>query len=125
MNKGISINLSAIGFDKRYSLYIDGTIIDTTAAANIAISSKNEVRLMDKDGKKRRIRLKKLYRQAFNREYCIDDIENLYGERWKPVSGTNGRYYISDCGSKGFTHLLYKRYPQNGTSQYPKNETRR
>ena len=114
MNKGISINLSAIGFDKRYSLYIDGTIIDTTAAANIAISSKNEVRLMDKDGKKRRIRLKKLYRQAFNREYCIDDIENLYGERWKPVSGTNGRYYISDCGRLksycGYSARLIKPY---------------
>lgn len=57
MNKGISINLSAIGFDKRYLIYIDGSIVDTTAAAHVVISQTNEVRLIDKDGKKRRIRL--------------------------------------------------------------------
>lgn len=114
MNKGISINLSAIGFDKRYLIYIDGSIVDINAAADVTISQNNEVRLMDKNGNKRRIRLKKLYRQAFNKEYCIDDIENLSGERWKPIGGTNGRYYISDSGRLksycGYSARLIKPY---------------
>lgn len=114
MNKGISINLSAIGFDKRYSLCIDGTIIDIIAATNVDVSSKNEVCLIDKDGKKRRVRLKKLFRQALNKEYCRDTTKNLSGEHWKPVEGTNGRYHVSDCGRLksycGYSARLIKPY---------------
>lgn len=98
MNKDISTNLSAIGFDNRYTMYIDGTIIDTTATVVIPTKGTNKVSLVGEDGEKHKIGLKKLYRLAFDKEYCIDNIESLYKEHWKPVDGTKGRYYISDCG---------------------------
>lgn len=58
----------------------------------------NRFYLISDCGKAKRISLKKLYRKAYNKEFCIDNISNLSGEEWKEIQGTNGKYYISNCG---------------------------
>lgn len=98
MNRDISINLSAIGFSDKYVLYGNGQIMGNPAAAAAIIPKKHTVVLEDSKGKKQRITLKKLYRKAFDKEYCIDTIANLPNEVWKEVEGTKGRYFISNCG---------------------------
>ena len=39
--------------------------------------------------------LKKLYKQVFGMEFCIDEIENLSGEEWKPIENTENKYFIA------------------------------
>lgn len=54
--------------------------------------------LMTKEGKTRTISLKSLYKLVFNKNYCIDNIENLEQEQWKEIKGTDQKYYISNKG---------------------------
>lgn len=99
MNRDISVNLSAVGFSEKYVLYSDGRVIETPAAAAAIIpKDRHTIVLEDSKGKKQRITLKNLYRKAFSKEYCIDTIESLNDEVWKEIEGTNGRYFISNCG---------------------------
>lgn len=98
MKRNISINLSTIGFDKMYVLHSNGKIVATSTDKTPKVKNGKEVVLVDNNGKKVRITLKKLYRKAFNEEYCIDTIANLPNEVWKEVKETNGRYFISNCG---------------------------
>lgn len=35
---------------------------------------------------------------AYNKEFCIDNIKNLFNEEWHEIQGTNGKYLISNCG---------------------------
>jgi hypothetical protein len=50
-----------------------------------------------------------LYKLAFNKEFCIDNIKSLKGEEWKPI---NSRYYISNYGRVksycGYNAILLK-----------------
>ena len=98
MNRDISINLSAIGFSDKYELFYDGRIVANSAVEIPVISNGNIVTLEDSNGKKQRITIKSLYRKAFDREYCKDNIESLYNEEWEEIEGTRGRYYISNYG---------------------------
>lgn len=39
-----------------------------------------------------------MYKLVYNKVYCIDNIENLEGEQWKVLEGTEGNYYCSNLG---------------------------
>lgn len=58
----------------------------------------NHCYLTTSSGKQTTVYIKPLYRKVFNKEYCIDNIKNLSGEIWKEISGTAGRYFISNLG---------------------------
>ena len=100
MNKAISIKLSAIGCDEKCGRASGGRL-DGCCQKNLLDGNTHNNRaivLVDSKGKKKRTTLKKFYRDTFDKEYCIDTIENLPNEVWKEVEGTKGKYFISNCG---------------------------
>lgn len=54
--------------------------------------------LYNQAGERRQIGLKRLYREVFNAEYCQDSTQDITGEEWQPIAGTDGKYYISNKG---------------------------
>ena len=54
--------------------------------------------LYNKAGERRQIGLKSIYRQVFNAEYCQDSTQDITGEEWLPITGTKGKYFISNKG---------------------------
>lgn len=69
-------------------------------------------RLKTTDGTTRAINIKPLYRLCFNKNFCIDKIQDLPGEEWKEIKDTDGMYYISNCGRvkslKGYNAIILK-----------------
>lgn len=98
MNTVRYVNLSEFGYDKRYLIYENGAIFDIEVNQYVEISREHKVKLKDKDGKNGYVTLKKLYRKVFDKEYCIDNIENYLLEEWKPIAETEGKYLISNYG---------------------------
>lgn len=98
MNTARYVNLSEFGYDKRYLIYENGAIFDIEVNQYVEISREHKVKLKDKDGKSGYVTLKKLYRKVFDKEYCIDNIENYLLEEWKPIAETEGKYLISNYG---------------------------
>jgi len=92
------VYLSEYGYDRRYIIYENGTVFDIEANQYIEISKGHKVKLKDKNGKYGYVTLKKLYRKVFDKEYCIDSIENYLLEEWKPIEETDGKYLISNYG---------------------------
>lgn len=93
------IKLSLYGYSEKYYISESGVIFkDVDTIKEVKRGKDNIIRIKDKENKSIRISYKKLYRQVFNKEYCIDNIKNLNGEEWKEISGTNGKYYISNYG---------------------------
>lgn len=90
--------LSNIGFSK-YILTVDGRLFRTTPKAReLKKDQHNRFYLISDCGKPQRISLKDLYRQVYNKEYCIDNTTDLINEEWQEIQGTNGKYYISNYG---------------------------
>lgn len=98
MNIDRYVYLSEYGYDRRYIIYENGTVFDIEANQYIEISKGHKVKLKDKNGKYGYVILKKLYRKVFDKEYCIDSIENYLLEEWKPIEETDGKYLISNYG---------------------------
>lgn len=72
----------------------------------------NTYRLKTIDGTTRAINIKPLFRLCFNKNFCIDEIQNLPDEEWKEIKDTDGMYYISSCGRvkslKGYNAIILK-----------------
>ena len=98
MNIDRYVYLTEYGYDRRYIIYENGTVFDIEANQYIEISKGHKVKLKDKNGKYGYVTLKKLYRKVFDKEYCIDSIENYLLEEWKPIEETDGKYLISNYG---------------------------
>ena len=98
MNIDRYVYLSEYGYDRRYIIYENGTVFDIEANQYIEISKGHKVKLKDKNWKYGYVTLKKLYRKVFDKEYCIDSIENYLLEEWKPIEETDGKYLISNYG---------------------------
>ena len=82
----------------RYTIDESGRIRDTKRNVEVSASRGHTYCLYDTAGQRRRVGLKGLYRQVYNVEYCVDSVENLPGETWKPIPGTKGRYFASSKG---------------------------
>ena len=89
--------LTELGFDEKYIITEHGEIINLETSEPIKPNSKNQYKLVNNKGENEYVNLKKLYRQAFDREYSKDDIKSLKGEKWKEID-PRGKYYISSCG---------------------------
>ena len=93
-----TINLSAIGYSK-YNLSIDGRLYKTAPSPKeIKKDSINRFYIIADNGTAKKITLKELYRQAYNKELSIDKTADLPKEEWKPIEDTDGKYYISNYG---------------------------
>lgn len=81
MNDNITLQkLSSIGFSN-YSLTNSGILYyNSPSPKEINKDKNNRFMLVNDKGEKKRISLKKLYRILFQKEYCRDDIINLYNE---------------------------------------------
>lgn len=80
----------------RYIIGRNGMVYDLEKKKKVYPNDKNIFNIVI-DGQKKRISLKKLYRHAFNEEYCIDNIQDLNGEIWKK-SHFDDRYLVSNKG---------------------------
>lgn len=100
MNKAISIKLSDISYNEKCGLASGGRLVDCCPKNLLDGNTRNtrDIVLVDDEGKKKRTTLKKFYRDTFDKEYCIDTLENLPNEVWKEVEGTKGKYFISNKG---------------------------
>lgn len=80
----------------------------------------NTYRLKTIYGTTRAINIKPLYRLCFNKNFCIDKIQDLPGEEWKEIRDTDGMYYISNCGRvkslKGYNAIILK--PKKSVQKY-------
>lgn len=91
----------------RYQINAAGTIKDTKTGSNVKPieNTKHKYYLVNDTGKGLNVGLKRVYNLVFNREYCIDTIEDLPGEEWKPIAGTKEKYFVSN---KGRVKSLYR-----------------
>lgn len=80
----------------RYIMYSNGKLYDVEKQKYLKLNSRNQYSIIVNDEVKV-ISLKRLYRKAFKKEYCIDNIKTLRGEKWKYISYDN-RYLISNKG---------------------------
>ena len=90
-----TVNLSSFGFNNYY-LTTEGTLYK--GIKEVKRDSLNRLHLTDTKGKTKRITLKSLYKQVFEKEFCIDIIENLEGEKWKTIPNTKEKYFVSNYG---------------------------
>ena len=106
-----------------------GLIIDTANNSQLQLNKKWQYRLTTEDGKTVYRAVKTLYRQAFGKEYAVDTIEDLAGERWAQID-SRGKYYISTHGRvksyQGRYAKLLKPYTnQHGYLRVDINSSRR
>jgi len=95
------VSLDTCGYDSRYILFPNGTLLNTKANKLMPMY-KHNFYLRRLDGSYKTVALKTLYRQCYNTEYCIDDIPNLPNEVWRNVvldtdDDTSG-YLVSNLG---------------------------
>ena len=54
--------------------------------------------LVSAEGKRKKISIKNLYKQAYNKVFAFDTIEDFEGEQWKEVKEAQGNYFCSNLG---------------------------
>lgn len=92
-----SVPLQQLGYKNDYIITEQGLIIDRANQSQLQHNKRKQYKLTTTDGKTVYRAIKPLYRQAFGREFAIDEIEPLEGEVWKEIDPT-GKYYISNYG---------------------------
>lgn len=106
------------GFMPYYYISENGKIYNREKEKEIKPIEGYSFRLKTIDNQYKRINLKKIYRIIFDKEYCIDDIENYRDEEWKPIERTDDRYFISNKGRvkslAGYEAIILKPNHVNG-----------
>ena len=85
-------------YSKNYYLTQNGQVYDKEKDKYLKSYSHHSYKLRTIDNEYKSISLKKLYRQVYNKEFCIDNIQNLQGQEWLEVKQTNGLYFVSNLG---------------------------
>lgn len=108
-------------FEEYYYLLEDGTLYNSNTKHYLK-EKQRCFRLNTKDGKQKKISLKKLYQLVYNKNFCVDTIENLQDEQWKEIEETDGLYYVSNKGRVksyiGYTAVILKPVTRTKTSKY-------
>ena len=81
-----------------YYLTEEGKVFNSSTNKYIKADNRHSFKLKTLDGNYKRISLRELYKLIYNKWFCIDNIENLENEVWKPVERTDDIYWISDKG---------------------------
>ena len=104
-----------------YYLLENGNIFDEEQQIEKKPDSNHQFRLQTLDNKQKKISLKTLYREVYNKEYCIDEIEPLEGEEWREIQNTAGKYFVSNKGRikslDGYEAIILKPFTSK-TSKY-------
>ena len=85
------------GFKECYLIDKQGKIYNKATEKYLKLD-KNSYILTTKEGKRKSITQKELYKLVYNKPFCIDDIEDLKDEEWKIIDNTNSLYLISSLG---------------------------
>lgn len=85
------------GFKECYLIDKQGKIYNKATEKYLKLD-KNSYILTTKEGKRKSITQKELYKLVYNKPFCIDDIELLDGEVFKEIRDTDGNYYVSNKG---------------------------
>lgn len=113
-------NLSMLGYQDCFVLTPEGKVINTETGKEQKQDNKHIVSLRTAGGQWVRKSIKTLYRQAFNTEYCIDNITDFPQEEWKEIPNKEGKYYISTFGRVksycGYNAIIRK--PEDNGSGY-------
>ena len=83
-----------------YEMNRQGVIQDAQTRQEIQpiAGNPNTYLLYNKAGERRKVGLKRVYREVFNAEFSRDNIQDLAGEVWKPIPKTRKRYFASNKG---------------------------
>ena len=110
----------------RYTISRQGNILDTRTgqAAEPIKDTAHAFFLYNEAGKRIKVGLKRVYREVFNAEYCQDSTQDITGEEWTPVAGTNGKYFVSNKGRVksycGYVAKILKPFDNGNGYQYVK-----
>ena len=108
-------------FKNYYYLLENGNIFDASKQQEKKPNAAHQFVLKTEDNKHKKVSLKTLYRELYNKEFCIDDTISLENEEWKELNNTAGKYLISNKGRvkslEGYKAIILKPYNSN-TSKY-------
>lgn len=85
-------------FASYYYLTREGTVYNSNTEKYKEPYADHSFKLKTIEGKYKKVTLRELYKLVYNEYYVIDNIEDLEGEQWKVIEGTNGLYRISSKG---------------------------
>lgn len=91
------VNLSVLGFADCYYLDVD-KIYNAKRKIYMKEVSEYRYKIMTKEGKKKSVTIKEIYRRLYNKVFCVDDIKRLDGEEFREIEGTEGNYLVSNYG---------------------------
>lgn len=101
------------GFDACYYLTEDARLYNNITKSYIKPNG-NSYAIMTAEGKRKKISIKKLYKLVYNKIFCEDSIEDIEGEEWKEIEGTENKYYISNKGrvksKAGYNAIILQQY---------------
>ena len=86
------------GFEEYYYLKEDGTIYNAKTNRTLKPDKKHLYKLKLKASGYKKISIRTIYKDLYNKPFCKDDIEDLEDEEWREIDGTNGYYLISNMG---------------------------
>lgn len=107
------------GYADYYYLTEDGQVYNAAASSYIKPDTFHKFKLKRTDNTYKTIALKTLYKNVYNKTYCIDNTENMLNEEWKEIENTDSQYFVSSLGRvksyKGYQAIILKPYSnQNG-----------
>lgn len=116
-NNTIFKTLSAFGYSQ-YIITAEGKLFNPSQSAKeLKHDNKYRFYIINDNGQRKKVSLKTLYRMAYNKEFCIDNIQDMPKEEWKKIPGTRERYSVSNygriksfCGYKAIILKPYKKY---------------
>lgn len=89
--------LDKLGFLDCY--YLDEyKVFNTKINAYMKEVGEYRYRLITTEKIAKSITIKEIYKRLFNEVFCIDEVERLDGEVFKPIEGTGNNYFISNRG---------------------------
>ena len=105
-------------YEDYYYLTEDGKIYNADTNTYLSEDNKHLFRLRTKEKKYKKVSVRTIYKELYNKPYCKDQIENIIDEEWKEISGTDGYYYVSNKGRikslQGYEAIILKPYINKG-----------
>lgn len=115
--KGVNNMQKALleGYGKEYYITEEAKVYDAATHKEVA-KDRNSYILKAIDGSKVKRSYRKLYKDAFGKAWCIDEVQNLEGEEWRAIPNVKD-YYCSNKGRiksyNGFHAIIRKPYINN------------
>ena len=102
------------GYEEYYYMQEDGKVINDLTGKEVKPDKQHLLKLKQKEKGYKKISIKNLYKQIYNKPFCYDNIENLENEEWKEIDNTDGNYLISNMGRikslKSYDAVILKPY---------------